>query len=361
MSSSSSSLFTYCSSQIIFGLSILLLSLPVAFAQSATSVEVAAIVNGQAITSAAVDATITAQLYPLQQQIYALRKVALENLIARSLLEEEAQRKNVSLEEVKTQMTAGMVRITDEQVESLYLEHAAAFASMSPDEAKERLRLDLESQARMRNYRAAVAAMRQEAEITILLDEPRLSVTKSKEHSSLGSKTAPVVITEFSDFQCPYCRIAQSWIKQLVKEHSEDVRLDFKHLPLDIHSQAFSSASAAYCAGEQQVFWKMHDALFETEDLSAKNLKLLADSLGMNVERFSECLGSERAKTAVRSDLQEARRLGVNSTPTFLINGQLVRGAASFESLRATIKQELQRIRERFVSKPPHSSRGSIK
>lgn len=350
MSASSSSLFTYCSSQIIFGLSIFLFSLPMVFAQSATTVEVAAIVNGQPITSAAVDATITAQLYPLQQQIYALRKVALENLIARSLLEAEAQRKNVSLEEVKTQMTAGMVGVTDEQVESLYLENAAAFASMSADEAKARLRLDLESQARMRNYRATIAALRKDADVSVLLEEPRLSTIKVNEQSSLGPGNAPVVITEFSDFQCPYCREAQATIKQVLSDYKEQVRWEFKHLPLDIHADAFAAAKAAVCAGEQHTFWAMHDALFKLNELSAETLKLTAGKLGLDVNRFVECLSAERTQNSVRQDLLEARRLGINSTPTFLVNGKLLRGAVKLDTFKTSIEREVQLSRTRSLT-----------
>ena len=356
MRSSYSFRFTFRFSQIVFGLSVFLLSLPIALAQGDTRTEVAAIVNGQAITSAAVDATITAHLHPLQQQIYAMRKVALENLITRSLLETEAKKRGVSLNVVKRQMAAGDVQVTNEQVEALYFENASAFASMSPDEAKERLRLDLESQARMRNYRAAVAALRRDADIAVLLEEPRLSTVRANEQSSRGPKTAPVVITEFSDFQCPYCREAQTAIKQVLSDYKEQVRWEFKHLPLDIHAEAFAAAKASICAGEQASFWNMHDALFKSNELSAETLKLTAGKLGLNVDRFVECISAERTQNSVRQDLIEARRLGINSTPTFLINGKLLRGAVNLETFKTSIERELQLSRARSLAEPAISS-----
>ena len=354
--SSSSSLFL--PNHFLFKLALILASICAAspcFSQSIDR-DVIALVNGQPITMASVDAAITPQLYPLQQQIYALRKAALENLISRYLLQAEAEKLSVSLDQLKSRLTAGPVLVTNEQVENLYLENVSAFASMSPDEAKERLRLDLESQARMRNYRAALAAMRQEAEITILLDEPRLSVTKSNEHSSLGSKTAPVVITEFSDFQCPYCREAQATIKQVLSDYKEQVRWEFKYLPLDIHADAFAAAKAAVCAGEQDKFWSMHDALFKSSELSPAALKLTAGRLGLDPTRFVECISAERTQNTVQQDLLEARRIGINSTPTFLVNGKLLRGAVKLDKFKMSIEQELQLRRTRSLTGPPISS-----
>ena len=307
---------------------------------------VVAVVNGQAITVASVDQSITPQLYPLQQQIYALRKVALDNLIARSLLEAEAAKKRLSLDELKKQLTAGSVDITKEQIEGFYLENATAFASMSSDEAKERLRMDLESQARMRKYRAAIAALKENAAISVFLDEPRLRTIDSKA-SSRGPNTAPVVITEFSDFQCPYCREAQTSVKELLSKYHGQVRLVFKHLPLDIHAQAFMAARATVCAGEQNKFWEMHDALFGLDDLSEDRVKHIVDRLGLDKKVFDACVVSERSRNLVKADLLEARRLGINSTPTFLINGKIIRGLASFETFKGQIDKELELLRTR--------------
>lgn len=339
MQSSSSSRFSFDSfrSAVAF----IAILLPAVAVQSQDQA-IVAVVNGQPITAAFVDSDITPQLYPLQQQIHALRKVALENLISRLLLEGEARRKGLSLDEIKKQITIGEIEVTNDQVDALYLENAAAFASMSADEARHRLRLDLESQARMRNYRAAIAELRQKSTIEIFLAEPRLRTSAVNVESTQGPKTAPVVITEFSDFQCPYCRAAQTAIRQVLNLYPEQVRLEFRHLPLEIHADAFAAAVGAVCAGEQRSFWRMHEALFVLDSLSLENLKTTAKSLGLEVNQFNSCLSSERAKHAVRTDLLEARRLGINGTPTFLINGTILRGAVTLETLKANIDRELR-------------------
>jgi protein-disulfide isomerase len=308
--------------------------------------QVLAVVDGKGITANEIDSSIVSQLLPLQQQIYALRKAALENLIIRAVLENEAKRQGVSVEELRKRLTAGSVEVSTSQVEQVYLEHAATFASMSPDEAKERLRLDLESQARMKNYRAALARLRQAASVEIRLEEPKLPQSVDDGTApSLGLKESPVTIIEFSDFRCPYCREAQKTIKRIMQDYQGQVRLVFKHLPLGTHPQATASARAAFCAGRQGAFWQYHDALFGAEDLAPETLRTMASGLKLNLTEFGACLDSEAARAAVLADVREAKHLGVSGTPTFVVNGRLVRGAVSYDEFKATIERELQPAR----------------
>jgi protein-disulfide isomerase len=266
----------------------------------------------------------------------------LENLVTRAVLEAEAKKRGISVEELRKTLAAGSIEVSVPQVEALYQENASAFGSMSPDEAKERLRLDLESQGRMRNYRAAFAALRTSMKIKMQLEEPRLPPNASNGGGpSLGPDNAAVTIVEFSDFQCPYCREVQAVVKQIVKEYPNDVRMTFKHLPLDIHDRAFAAAQAAFCADEQKQFWPYHDALFTANDLSIDTLNRFATKTGLNVEKFKSCLASDVSRAGVMSDLQEARRLGVNSTPTFVVNGKLVRGNLGLAEFKQLVEREL--------------------
>jgi predicted DsbA family dithiol-disulfide isomerase len=284
-------------------------------------------------------------LFPLQQQIYAIRKAALENLVTRALLDQEASKKRVSVEELKQQFMAGKVEVSAAQVEQVYSANSSAFAAMSPDEVKLRLRLDLESQVRLQNYREALSRLREAAHIRWLMKEPRLPVSVDLNAPALGPPDAVITIVEFSDFQCPFCRNTQPVISQILQHYKSDVRLIFKHLPLEIHSQAFVSAQAAFCAGEQGDFWKYHDALFLSEDLSAETLNKLAMKFQLDPNKFADCLKSESSRAAVQKNLDEAKRLGIDSTPTFVINGKLFRGALSFEDFKAAVDQELKSSR----------------
>jgi protein-disulfide isomerase len=213
---------------------------------------------------------------------------------------------------------------------------------MSPDEAKERLRLDLESQQRMQNYRTRLAELKARAKIELFLDQPKLpSIAEDRTAASFGPANAPVTLVEFSDFQCPYCRDVQTTLKQVLQTYGKQVRLVFKHLPQQGHPGAFLASQAAYCAGEQSKFWQYHDALFVRTELTNESLNEIATAIGLHVSTFQRCLSSDSSAAAIRASVREASQLGINSTPFFVINGRVVRGAADLGVFTSIIDSEL--------------------
>ncbi|HZI18861.1 MAG TPA: thioredoxin domain-containing protein [Pyrinomonadaceae bacterium] len=303
--------------------------------------DILATVNGRAITRREVDASVLSQIHVLERQIYSLRKAALENLIDRAVLEEEARRQNLSPAELRRRLTAAPVEVSTARVEQTYLESASALVQMSPDEARERIRLDLENHLRIRAMREVVRRLRERSEVRVLLTEPRLPHAAGGRGPSLGPEGAPVTIIEFSDFQCPYCRQAQVGLKQVLTEYAGQVRLVFKHLPLSTHRLAFEAAAASNCAGEQGRFWQYHDALFAEAELSQQGFARIAAALGLDDKKFRACLDSEGARTSVAGDMEEARRLGIEATPTFIINGRIHQGALTPTALKAAVEREL--------------------
>lgn len=164
-----------------------------------------------------------------------------------------------------------------------------------------------------------------------------------------GSPQAKVTIVEFSDYLCPYCarfsvltlpRIEENYVKP------GKVRLLFRHLP--VHGEPSTrAAEAALCAHEQDRFWEYHARLFAIalneggKALTAERLRALAAELGLDGERFNLCLSSHRSARAVQDDIAEARRLGVQGTPTFFVNSRLIIGAQPYETFRDAIEEEL--------------------
>ncbi len=307
--------------------------------------EVAAIVNGgRVITVKEIDQPIREQIHALKEKIYLLRRAALENLLNAILLEQEASARGVSVEELRRNFMKGDVMVKQSQVEEFFAAHSEAFGSMSEEEAKQRIRLDLEGRERVERYRAALAGLRGKARVASYIVEPEpLRVEVGKEGPSRGDEGAPVTIVEFSDFQCPYCKQATPAVEQILKEYKSEVRIIFKHLPLPSHPLAFKAAEAAACAAQQGKFWPYHNRLFGSTDLSADSLRKIALELGMDAGRFNACVESEAARAVVLSNLQEARRLGIHGTPTFIVNGRVLRGLVSVETFRKVIDQELNR------------------
>jgi protein-disulfide isomerase len=325
---------------------ILLLRLT-SFAQAAETV--LATVDGKQITLTEVDESVASSILPLQQQLYAIRKVALDNLITARLLESEARGQGVSLDELRRRLTLGEINVTRAQVEEAYAQNALFFAAMSPDEARERLRLDLENQARMKHYRTAIEALRRKWPVTVNLAKGNLVApaagTEPDDGSSpwRGAAKPVVTIVEFSDFECPFCRQVQGTLNTIIERYGGEVRLVFKHLPSEGHRNSLPAARAAYCAGEQDRFWQFHEALFASPNLSDSVFNEIATRLGFAREKFQSCLSAERSRAAVIRDIETARRYRVDSTPSFLINGRLVKGALGFSDFQVLIDRELNR------------------
>ena len=331
-------MFFQSSRGIVWSSLLILLLTASAFGQDA----VVASVNNIEITQKQVDESVATRIYPLQQQLYAIRKAALENLVTAKILESEATDRGISIEELRRQLTLGEIKVTRAQVEEAYTQNASFFASMSPDEARERLRLDLETQARMKQYRAGLEALRKKWVVNLNLPPPSFALELDDGLSpAKGSSKPTVTIVEFSDFECPFCTAVQNTLKQIMETYGRDVRLVFKHLPLEGHRNSLPAARAAYCAAEQDRFWQFHDALFASKTLSPSVFTQIATDLGLGLPKFQACLSSEQSRAGVIKDMETARLFRIESTPSFIVNGKLIQGALSFADFQRIIEQEL--------------------
>ncbi|MEK6872164.1 MAG: DsbA family protein [Nanoarchaeota archaeon] len=164
----------------------------------------------------------------------------------------------------------------------------------------------------------------------------------------LGSKTAPVTIVEFSDYQCPFCeKFWSETLPQLKKEYIDKgkVKLVYRDFPLDIHPDAQKSAEAAECArkiGGEVKYWSMHDKLFANQQaLSISDLKKYAQSIGVPAAKFAACLDSSEMSAEVMADLQDGLKYNIDGTPAFFINGNRLIGAQPFSAFKQIIDAEL--------------------
>lgn len=151
-------------------------------------------------------------------------------------------------------------------------------------------------------------------------------------HVRGATESAQVTIVEFSDFQCPACRDSQPFVDQVLAQYPNDVQLIYRHFPLDsIHPNARTAAAAAEAAAEEGKFWEMHDLLFinqtEWERIASRDelnnvFAEYASQIQIDKNVFLEKIESNQVKEAVQEDSAAAARLGLNSTPTFFVNGQ---------------------------------------
>ncbi|MGQ9599759.1 MAG: DsbA family protein [Anaerolineae bacterium] len=159
----------------------------------------------------------------------------------------------------------------------------------------------------------------------------------------MGRADAPVVITEFSDFQCPACGyVAREVIPELIKRYVDTgkVRFVYREFPLSsIHPAAQKASEAALCAGDQDKYWEMNEHLFANqEEWSAEGVaptdvfKQYAQELGLDVKAFGQCLDSGRMAITIQEDQMAGQMAGVQATPTFFVNGLPIEGGRPIDT-----------------------------
>ncbi|MFH0971443.1 MAG: thioredoxin domain-containing protein [Candidatus Micrarchaeota archaeon] len=161
-----------------------------------------------------------------------------------------------------------------------------------------------------------------------------------------GSANAKITIVEYSDFQCPYCKMfVEGAYPQIIKEWIDTgkAKMYFKHYPLTElgHTLAPKAAEAAECASDQGKFWEMHDKMFAGQPaIAVADLKKYAGELKLDTAKFNECLDSGKKAGIVDAQKAEGSALGVTGTPNFFINGQKVPlGASPYASFKQVLDQ----------------------
>ena len=159
-----------------------------------------------------------------------------------------------------------------------------------------------------------------------------------------GNKESKITLIEYSDFQCPACVSYYPIIKQVIDSYGDKLVFAYRHFPLSQHKNAELAAITAEAAGRQGKFWEMHDAIFNnqkewSENSNAKELFIkYAGDISLNIEQLKSDMTSEELKNKVKSDLNSGISAGVNSTPTFFLNGKKI-SPQSYEDFKNIIEQ----------------------
>ncbi|HEY2973087.1 MAG TPA: thioredoxin domain-containing protein [Pyrinomonadaceae bacterium] len=160
---------------------------------------------------------------------------------------------------------------------------------------------------------------------------PTTSTTGTEQPRALPAGVV-VTLEEFGDYQCPPCGELHPTLKKLKQEYGENLNFVFRNLPLtSIHKNALAAAQAAEAARMQNRFWEMHDLLYENQDLWKDDINpqatfwKFASDLGLDTARFGRDLGDRQVKMRLEADQEAAAELGINGTPTVLIDGRQLR------------------------------------
>ena len=303
--------------------------------------QILAEVGDLVVTEAEVEELMSSQLLKIDQQRYDVMKQGLEKLVADRLIEQEAAKRGVSVDElIEQEVTSKVAEPTGAEIDAFYEERKARIRQPK-EEVSGQIRDYLMGQRRSQATDTWVAGLKSTYGSRLLLEPVRIPV-EAAGFPYKGATDPVVTIVEFSDFECPYCARVNPTLEQVMKKYGDKVRLVFRQFPLNIHPNAQKAAEASLCAAEQGKFWQMHDAMFkEQRSLGVEQLKEKAARLDLDATSFNECLDSSRHSEAVLADLQAGSAVGVTGTPAFFINGRFLSGAQPYAELAKVIDEEL--------------------
>jgi protein-disulfide isomerase len=300
---------------------------------------VVAEINGHQLTQADLEQKQAGKLLQARYDFYQTQRAALEQLIDGQLLEMQAQREGLSVEQlIQRDIISHVKDLTEDQIQVFH----EGMKTNEPLEATREKIVATIRQIRLTKARDAyLQSLREQATVRIALTPPK-TVVAVDEAPRRGPQDASVLIVEFADYECPYCQRSVADLKKIQAEFPGKVTLAFKDFPLPMHRSAQKAAEAAGCAGRQGKFWDFHDTMFaNAQKLEPLHLKEYARTLKLDVASFDQCLDAGEQAEAVRKDLAQAQRLGLTGTPSFFINGHFLSGAVQYSTLREIVEQQL--------------------
>ena len=334
-------------------------------------------VNGKEIMLSDIDYDIQArynfELHKVEVKLFREQRVQLNKLIDQMLLKNEAAKKKITPGELISLVTAKAEKETkaiEANKDRLFQEFLDDIEKRSNTLSGEKPHSNQGSMLRgifasgngayeplIENTKKNIVAMKKEAhlrstkkelfetfrtgaDIEILLERPQLinlDIT-ADDDPYLGRKDATITIIAFADYQCPFCSQVEQTLKSLLATKGDKVRFVFRDFPLPSHKNASLAAEAAECADEQGKFWAYNELLFKNQQsLSIEDLKNYAHTIALNREKFIQCLDTRKQKSEVEKDAADAKRAGINTTPSIFINGYYVSGMPTLAYLEEVI------------------------
>lgn len=162
-----------------------------------------------------------------------------------------------------------------------------------------------------------------------------------------GPEDAPVVLTLFTDFQCPYCAQMGPFLDDILKTFPKEVKLVFKNFPLRNHQYAMDASKAAMAAHQMGKFWEYHDLIFKNySSLSPEKFKEFRTQLNLDEKEFEKHLNDPKIQEKINSDFQNGIDAGVRGTPSLYMNGKAVKNRRP-EAIKESIKLELEKSKSK--------------
>jgi len=301
-----------------------------------------ATVGDRTITQGDVEKHVAARLIELDNERYEAMRQGLDELVAEELFAQEAKARGVTPEALEEQeIVAKIPEPNDADVQKVYDENKDRLQGQTLDQIKPRIVAYLKQQGEAQRRDAYITELRGKHKTTISLRPPVVEVATAGRPEK-GGKNASVTIVEFSDYECPFCKRAETVVDQVMSTYGDKIKVVFRDFPLPFHANARPAAEAANCAAAQGKFWEYHAKLFANQAaLTPDKLNAYAGEIGLDGAKFSECLAQKPHAAAIDKDIEDGQKVGVSGTPAFFINGRMLSGAQPFEKFKELIDEEL--------------------
>ena len=310
---------------------------------------IVAILDGREITQAELHRHMQEQfldelLRQPESELYNMRERAIQDLVQRHVIDTAAAERGLTAEGLFDEVTGDVPEASLDDVTAWFTANEARLGGARMEDVAPRIQEMLTSEARSRAWSEFVKPRFDALAWSIEIDPPRKELAATR--LVRGDPEAPITLTAFSDYQCPYCIRSEPVLAEVLQRYPGQVRLVHRHFPLDsIHPFARPASEAAMCADEQGRFWDFHDAIFARNGrLDGDSFTEIGEELALDLDALDTCIDERRYAGFVAEDFAAGEAAGVSGTPAFFVNGIALRGAQDADAISAVIDTELTRL-----------------
>lgn len=283
------------------------------------------------------------------QEVTNARQAVLDNLLQQKLLTAAAEAEGKDINTFVQAKVEAEVPTPDDAAIAAFYEANKSPSAPPLDMVKDQVIQAMKGEGGEKVLSKLLDDLKAKAKVERLLPDvspPAMDLPRPPHSAFAGPADAIVQVTEFSDFECPYCSRAAETLNGLKEKYAgKPVQFVFRNFPLSFHPNARPAAEYAQCAQEQGKFWAMHDGIFARQrELSTDVLKEVAGQAGLDAGKLEACLAGGTVKQQIDEDMKKAQEVGVGGTPSFFVNGQTFSGNPTVEGLSQAIDAELSKL-----------------
>lgn len=307
--------------------------------------KVLATVDGKPILESELIKPELSNIFNLQKQEYNIKKELLRHYVTEYYINKWSEEEKISFEDyLDKKVLPKNIPVSDKEVDAFIKEQNITEEALAQqgEDVKNKIKDFLKGNKRRAIVEKYVTKKIGDAPIEVYFAKPEIKIDITDADPSWGDKSAQITIVKFSDFECPYCAQAAQTINQLKLKYKDRLRVVYKQLPLPIHANAYNLSVASLCLHDQKkaAFWTFYQDIYSlkrtksTEDI----LKEIPDTYKLDKNKYNACLTEKVFDSQVNADVQQADELGLSATPVFIVNGELIMGAAPISEFEKVIE-----------------------